>query len=260
MKSIILTVFILTLSIVSSAQNGVDEKKLQDLLAFSKQKQAEANNSLGHGDFSRAAVAYGEVINVFSGLTNPQEIELVEEVLYLFYEKRATAYLAAKQNKISDEDFQKYIRFRLNRAKKSFEKAGAGSTAKKDERSALFGQSVADLLKVYSTSDKRNQVFATVYKKNPETNLLNDTELKEVDGILKNGMLSWGRIETEIFLETGFSKNADSALEKLNFVLKRAPNEVETYQLLEKIYRKQGKTELANANQVKAESLQKPNN
>ena len=56
------------------------------------------------------------------------------------------------------------------------------------------------------------------------------------------------------------AKNADSAIEKLNFVVKRNPDEVEAFQLLEKIYRKQGKTELANANQAKAESLANVNN
>ncbi|HRH41278.1 MAG TPA: hypothetical protein PKY82_06495 [Pyrinomonadaceae bacterium] len=261
MKRIVISIIILLiLSVVLFAQDGVDEKKLQGLLALSKQKQTEANGFLGAGNFNQAAVAYGEVIKAFSALTNPQEIELTEETLHLFYEKRATVYLAAKQNKLSDEDYQKYIQFRLNRAKKSFEKARAETKAKNEERAVWFGGAFDDLLKVYSTYDKRNQVFATVYKKNPETGLLNETELKDVDGLLKNIMLSWGKIETETFLETGMAKNAESAIEKLNFVVKRSPNEIESYQLLEKIYRKQGKTELANANQAKAESLQKGNN
>lgn len=254
------TIILLALSIVSFAQDGVDEKKLQGLLALSKQKQTEANGFLGTGNFNQAADSYSEVIKAFSALTNPQEIELTEETLHLFYEKRATVYLAAKQDKLSDTDFKKYIQFRLNRAKKSFEKAQSETKAKNEEKISLFGSAFTELLKVYSTYDKRNQVFATVYKKNPETNLLNETELKEVDRFLKNIMLSWGKIETEKFLETGMAKNADSAIEKLNFVVKRNPDEVEAFQLLEKIYRKQGKTELANANQAKAESLAKVNN
>jgi len=261
MKRIFISIFILlALSIVSFAQNGVDEKKLQELLAFSKQKQAEANSSLGTGDFNKAAMVYGEVIKAFSALTNPQEIELTEETLYLFYEKRATIYLAAKQDKLSDADFQKYIQFRFNRAIKSLEKSNAETKAQNYEKVIGFSDAFSDLLKVYTTVDKRNQVFATVYKKNPETNLLNETELKEVDSVLINVMLGWGKVETATFLETGVAKNADSAIEKLNFVVKRSPNEIEPYQLLEKIYRKQGKTELANTNQAKAESLQKAKN
>jgi tetratricopeptide (TPR) repeat protein len=251
------TIILLVLSIVSFAQNGVDEKKLEGLLTLSKQKQTEANNSLGAGDFNQAAISYGDVIKAFSDLTNREEIELTEETLHLFYEKRATVYLAAKQDKLSDADFQKYIQFRLTRGKKSLAKANAETKTGNVEKGIWLSDAFSDLLKVYTTVDKRNQVFATVYKKNPDSNLLSEAELKEVDGILKDVMLGWGRVETITFLENGAVKNADSAIEKLNFVIKRAPGEIEAYQLLAKIYRKQGKTELADANQSKAELLKK---
>jgi tetratricopeptide (TPR) repeat protein len=252
----LLTIILFALTQITFAQ-AIDEQKLMQLLADAQKYRTDAFALINSGKFTEAAELYTKAIEPFLALTNPQEISISEETVQLFYTLRGTAYLAAKTDEKAIFDFNKNIEFHLNYAKKNVEKAKATPKPIEKDLLNLYKNAATNLIKLYSIDANYSTLYDKIYRKFPDKNLLDDIKLKEINDLFKQTMLEWAKIETDIYVRTNNKTNLNSALEKINFVIKQFPNEPQSFRLLEQIYRKQGKLALAKTNKAKADTLQK---
>ncbi len=252
----LLTIILVVLTGFSFGQK-VDDQKLVGLINNAQKYKVEASNLIKNGKFTEASDAYTKAIQPFLKLTNPAEIALAEESIYLLYSLRAVAFMAAKEHEKAVKDYQAKINFYLNRAKKTYQKSKATPKPSEADLIQIFEASTADILQIYKTQSNYLTLYNTIFKAMPTKMLLEESELVGVETVFSDIRLDWGKVDTAIFLRTNNAINAKRALDHLGGFIQGNPKSVEGYKLRESIYRKQGKTELANADIAKIKSLQK---
>jgi tetratricopeptide (TPR) repeat protein len=236
-----------------------NEAKMMSLLDQAKAKVAEARQFANAGDFAKAADSYSAAITSFDGLSNSEEIELSFETLTSLLKMRAAVYVGAKKYDLADADYKKAGNMYVNQTKAFLKLRKTKAVALNDQFMAedYLRRALNSVVNAFAIEKSRAGAYEAT--KNPlsanDHKIFSADEIKEFEALTKEILLDWARIETARFIRLGQAEHAAGALEKLDFVIKLAPNTAEAYKLRARIYRQQNNPDLAIADETKAKEL-----